>query len=213
VVFSRFLDAGNGQWGRAMQQDLTDATNYLIANKIAIPDKVAIMGGSYGGYATLAGLTMTPDLYACGFDLVGPSSLVTMINGFPAYWKFLLSNLIRRIGADPSTPEGVKFLNSISPLYYADRIRKPILIGQGLNDPRVNVNESQQIVDALKKLKTPYTYVLFPDEGHGLSRPENLVLMAAESEHFFAKCLGSRWEPMSDEDRKKSAAVIERFPA
>jgi len=203
-----FVKAGDLQWGRAMHDDLIDATDWAIASGITTPDKVAIMGGSYGGYATLAGVTMTPDKFACGVDIVGPSNLETLLKTIPPYWAAIRTQFYKRMG-DPNTPEGTALLKERSPLYYADKISKPLLIGQGANDPRVNVAESEQIVSAMKTRSIPVTYVVFPDEGHGFARPANNLAFFGITEQFLGKCLGGRAEPLGDDVRQSSAKVEE----
>jgi dipeptidyl aminopeptidase/acylaminoacyl peptidase len=188
------LAAGNLQWGLKMHDDLIDAVDWAVMRKVTTPDKVAIMGGSYGGYAVLAGLAFTPDKFACGVDIVGPSNLNTLLNSVPAYWEAGRNQMYRRMG-NPNTPEGQALLKAASPLFKADQIRKPLLIGQGANDPRVNKAESDQIVEAMKARGIPVTYVLFPDEGHGFARPQNNLAFYATAEHFLEKCLGGRAEP------------------
>ena len=190
-----FLNAGDLQWGRQMHDDLLDAVAWARAQKIALPDKVAIMGGSYGGYATLAGLTMTPTEFACGVDIVGPSNLITLLESIPPYWVSFRQQFYTRMG-DPNTEEGLALLKERSPLTYADRIVRPLLIGQGQNDPRVNVAESDQIVQAMQAKQIPVTYVLDPDEGHGFARPPNRMSFNAVTEEFLGKCLGGRVEPV-----------------
>jgi dipeptidyl aminopeptidase/acylaminoacyl peptidase len=191
----RFVQAGDRQWGRKMHDDLLDAVDWAVKRGVTTKDKVAIMGGSYGGYATLAGLTMTPDTFACGVDIVGPSNLFTLLKTIPAYWEAGKQQMYRRMG-DPGTPEGQALLKERSPLTYADAIRRPLLIGQGANDPRVNVAESDQIVAAMKARNIPVTYVVFPDEGHGFARPVNNIAFNAVAENFLAQCLGGRAEPV-----------------
>lgn len=192
----KFSNAGNGEWGSKMQNDLTDAVYWAINNNVSDPDKIGIVGNSYGGYAVLAGLTFTPDLYACGVDIVGPSNLVTLMKAVPPYWKPVYNQLIRKVGADPYTPEGQAFLKSRSPLFYANRIKKPLLIAQGANDPKVKQIESDQIVEALANHSIPVTYLVFPNEGHGFNRFENRLAFYAISEKFLAECLGGRAEPI-----------------
>jgi dipeptidyl aminopeptidase/acylaminoacyl peptidase len=203
-----FVKAGDLQWGRAMHDDLIDATDWAIANGVTSPDKVAIMGGSYGGYATLAGVTMTPDKFACGVDIVGPSNLETLLKTIPPYWTAIRTQFYKRMG-DPNTAEGLALLKERSPLYYADKITKPLLIGQGANDPRVNVAESEQIVDAMKSRSIPVTYVVFPDEGHGFARPANNLAFFGITEQFLGKCLGGRAEALGHDVRQSSAKVEE----
>jgi dipeptidyl aminopeptidase/acylaminoacyl peptidase len=186
--------AGNLQWGLKMHDDLIDAVDWAVKKGVTSRDKVAIMGGSYGGYATLAGMTFTPDRFACGVDIVGPSNLNTLLEAIPAYWTSGREQMYRRMG-DPRTPAGQAVLKAASPLFKADAISKPLLIGQGANDPRVNQREAGQIVAAMKAKSIPVTYILFPDEGHGFARPENNIAFYAISEQFLAKCLGGRAEP------------------
>jgi dipeptidyl aminopeptidase/acylaminoacyl peptidase len=202
----KFISAGDLQWGKKMQDDLGDAVDWAVASGVTTPDKVAIMGGSYGGYAVLAGLAFTPDKYACGVDIVGPSNLGTLLGTIPPYWEALKAQFYKRMG-DPNTPEGKAYQREVSPLYSADKIRRPLLIGQGANDPRVNVAESQQIVDALKAKSIPVTYVVFPDEGHGFARPQNNIAFNAVAENFLAKCLGGRAEPIGPALKASSAQV------
>jgi dipeptidyl aminopeptidase/acylaminoacyl peptidase len=190
----RFVNAGDRQWGAKMHEDLADAVEWAARANVADRARVGVMGGSYGGYATLAGLTFTPDLFACGVDIVGPSNLVTLLETIPPYWAPMVERFARRVG-DHRTPEGKRFLTERSPLTYADRIKKPLLIGQGANDPRVKQAESDQIVRAMNEKGTPVTYVLYPDEGHGFARPENRQSFNAVAEAFFAQCLGGVYEP------------------
>ncbi len=203
----KFISAGDLQWGRKMHDDLIDAAGWAVRQGVTTKDKVAIMGGSYGGYATLAGLTFTPDAFACGVDIVGPSNLETLLKTIPPYWQTgAKMDFYNRMG-DPTTPQGLAMLKERSPLYKADQIRKPLLIGQGANDPRVNVAESEQIVNAMKAKNIPVTYVVFPDEGHGFARPANNIAFNAVAENFLAKCLGGRAEPIGDTLAKSSAQV------
>ena len=178
-----------------MHDDLIDAVNWAVDQGIADKDKVAIMGGSYGGYATLAGLTYTPEVFCCGVDIVGPSNLETLLETIPPYWKAFYEQLARRVG-DPRTPEGLQKLKDCSPLHRADKITKPLLIGQGANDPRVKQAEADQIVDAMKAKGLPVTYIVYPDEGHGWARPENRLSFNAVTEAFLAANLGGRAEPV-----------------
>jgi len=167
-----FINAGNLEWAGKMHDDLIDAVNWAVEAGVADKNKVAIMGGSYGGYATLVGLTFTPEVFACGVDIVGPSNLRTLLETIPPYWKPQLELFATRVG-DPRTEEGKQLLEERSPLTYVDRISKPLLIGQGANDPRVKQTESDQIVKAMQEKNIPVTYVLYSDEGHGFARPEN----------------------------------------
>jgi dipeptidyl aminopeptidase/acylaminoacyl peptidase len=202
----KFVSAGDLQWGKKMQDDLNDAVDWAVRRGVTTPDKVAIMGGSYGGYAVLAGLAFTPDKFACGVDIVGPSNLTTLLGTIPPYWEALKAQFHKRMG-DPNTPEGKALHREVSPLFHAEKIRRPLLIGQGANDPRVNVNESQQIVDAMKAKNIPVTYVVFPDEGHGFARPQNNIAFNAVAENFLAKCLGGRAEPIGDALKPSTAQV------
>jgi dipeptidyl aminopeptidase/acylaminoacyl peptidase len=202
----KFLAAGNMEWGKKMHDDLLDAVDWAVAQGVTTKDKVAIMGGSYGGYATLAGLAFTPDTFACGVDIVGPSNLHTLLGSIPAYWEAGKQQMYRRMG-DPNTAEGQAVLKERSPLFAADRIKKPLLIGQGANDPRVNVRESDQIVDAMKAKNIPVTYVVFPDEGHGFARPVNNIAFNAVTENFLAPCLGGRAEPIGDALQGSTAEI------
>jgi len=202
-----FISAGNLQWGKKMHDDLIDSVDWAIANGVTTPDKVAIMGGSYGGYATLAGLTMTPDKFACGVDIVGPSNLFTLLGTIPAYWESFKQQFYQRMG-NPTTEDGRALLKAASPLTYADKIKKPLLIGQGANDPRVNKAESDQIVDSMKAKNIPVTYVLFPDEGHGFARPQNNIAFNAVAENFLQTCLGGRSEPIGDALKGSTIQVL-----
>ena len=191
----KFLHLGDLQWGGTMQDDLTDAVKWAIQQGIADPKRVAIMGGSYGGYATLAGVTFTPDLYACGVDIVGPSNLRTLIQSIPPYWSTLRKTFDIRMG---DVERDSVFNQKISPLFHVDRIRVPLLIGQGLNDPRVNVRESDQIVDAMRAKKLEVQYAVYTDEGHGFARPENRMDFSGRAEDFLAKYIGGRSEPWKE---------------
>lgn len=201
-----FINAGNLEWGAKMHDDLIDAVDWAVAQGIAQKDKVAIMGGSYGGYATLAGLTFTPEVFACGVDIVGPSNLETLLATIPPYWAPMVKQFHERMG-NPNTPEGLQLLKDRSPLYKADKIVRPLLIGQGANDPRVKQSESDQIVAAMEKHKIPVTYVVFPDEGHGFARPENNIAFTAITEAFLATELGGRAEPLGGDVEKSTAQI------
>lgn len=201
-----FTNAGDGEWGRKMHDDLIDAVNWAIAQGVTTADKVAIMGGSYGGYAALAGLTFTPETFACGVDIVGPSNLNTLLATVPPYWASFYEQLTKRMG-DPRTEEGRAWLTERSPLTHAEKIVRPLLIGQGANDPRVKQAESDQIVQAMQAKGIPVTYVLFPDEGHGFHRPENNKAFSAITENFLAKCLGGRAQPIGEDLAGSSTTV------
>jgi dipeptidyl aminopeptidase/acylaminoacyl peptidase len=202
----QFVNAADKQWAAKMHDDLLDAIGWAVTKKIADKDKVAIYGGSYGGYATLVGLTFTPDTFACGVDIVGPSNLVTLLQSIPPYWESEVEQFTRRIG-DHRTEEGKKYLLSISPLSRVERIKKPLLIGQGANDPRVKQAESDQIVKAMQAKNIPVTYVLYPDEGHGFARPENWKSFNAIAEVFLAQCLGGPYEPIGADFKGSSLTV------
>ncbi|MBN3946145.1 MAG: S9 family peptidase [Nostoc sp. NMS7] len=190
-----FLNAGNREWAGTMHDDLIDSVNWLVEQGISDPQKIAIMGGSYGGYATLVGLTFTPEIFAAGVDIVGPSNLITLIETIPPYWEPLKAMLYHRVGNLETESE---FLKSRSPLFFADQIQKPLLIGQGANDPRVKQSESDQIVNAMQQAGLPVQYALYTDEGHGFARPENRLHFFAIAEEFLAKYLGGRFEPLAD---------------
>jgi dipeptidyl aminopeptidase/acylaminoacyl peptidase len=188
-----FLNASTEQWGvGAMQHDLTDGVRWAVAEGIADPKRVAIMGGSYGGYATLAGIAFTPDLYACAVDIVGPSNVATLFESMPPYWKVRKVRWRLRVGDVEGDAE---FNRRISPLFHADAIRAPLLIGHGANDPRVKLSESEAIAAALRERNLPVTLVVYPDEGHGFVRPENNLDFVGRVEEFLARYLGARAEP------------------
>lgn len=201
-----FLNAGNMEWAAAMHNDLIDAVNWAVAQGIADVDQVAIYGASYGGYAALVGLTFTPEVFACSIDVVGPSNLVTLIESIPPYWEPMKALFTTRVG-DPATEEGRAFLLSRSPITHVERIERPLLIGQGANDPRVKQAESDQIVAAMQEKEIPVTYVLYPDEGHGFARPENRLSFYAVTEAFLAQHLGGRFEEVGDDFQGSSITV------
>lgn len=190
-----FLNAGNREWGAKMHDDLIDGVNWLVSEGIADRHKIAIMGASYGGYATLVGLTFTPEVFACGVDIVGISNLITFMQSVPPYWAPMMAMLNHRVGNLETEKE---FLKSRSPLFFVDRIQKPLLVGQGANDPRVKQAESEQIVNAMRKVGKPVEYVLYTDEGHGFVRPENNLHFYGVVEEFLAKHLGGRFEPREE---------------
>jgi dipeptidyl aminopeptidase/acylaminoacyl peptidase len=202
-----FVNAGDKEWGRKMDDDLLDAVAWAIREKIADPSRIAIMGGSYGGYATLAALTRNPDTYACGVDLVGPSELERLINTIPPYWAAGRAKLLKAIG-NPDTEEGRALLKERSPLYQADRIKKPLLIVQGENDPRVKREQSDRIVETMKSKGIPVTYLLYRGEGHGFAEPENNISFAAIAESFLGKCLGGRIAPITSADLNGASVEI-----
>ena len=201
-----FINAADLEWAGAMHNDLLDAVDWAVEQGIADPDRVAIMGGSYGGYATLVGLTFTPERFAAGVDIVGPSNLVTLLRSIPPYWQSFRDTFRARVG-DIDTPEGRIFLRSRSPLTHVDEIVRPLLIGQGANDPRVKEAESQQIVEAMEERGIPVTYVRYPDEGHGFARPENRLSFFAVTEIFLAQHLGGVYEEIGDDFEGSSIEV------
>jgi len=201
-----FVNAADGEWAGKMHDDLVDAVKWAQAEKIA--SKTAIMGGSYGGYSTLVGLTFTPEQFACGVDIVGPSNLITLLENIPPYWAPMYPMLTQRVG-DPKTPEGRKLLAARSPLTHASKIVRPLLIGQGANDPRVKQQESDQIVQSMKDSGIPVTYVLYPDEGHGFARPNNNLSFFAITDIFLAQCLGGSYQPIGEDFKGSSVTVPE----
>lgn len=203
-----FISAGDHEWGRKMHDDLLDAVDDAVAKGLTTRDAVAIMGGSYGGYATLVGLTMTPKVFRCGVDIVGPSNLFTLLETIPPYWVAVFEQFAQRMG-DPRTEEGRALLKERSPLTYVEAIEAPLLIGQGANDPRVNQRESDQIVAAMKEKGIPVTYILYPDEGHGFHRPENNLSFNAVAEGFLAKIMGGVAEPIGADLKGASIQALE----
>jgi dipeptidyl aminopeptidase/acylaminoacyl peptidase len=191
----KFINSGDREWAGKMHDDLLDAVNWITKEGVADPKKIAIMGGSYGGYATLVGLTFSPDVFAAGVDIVGPSNLVSLLKTIPPYWGPMKAMFAKRVG-DPEKDEA--FLKSRSPLFKVDQIKAPLLIGQGANDPRVKQAESDQIVKAMRDAKKDVEYVVYKDEGHGFARPENRLHFYAIAEQFLAKHLGGRAEPLGE---------------
>lgn len=191
----QFVNISNREWAGTMHDDLIDAVNWLVDQGITDRDRIAIMGGSYGGYATLVGLTFTPDVFAAGVDIVGPSNLVTLLQTIPPYWAPMKAMFQKRVG-DLETEED--FLKSRSPLFFVERIQKPLLIGQGANDPRVKQAESEQIFEAMQSAGKPVEYIVYADEGHGFARPENRLHFYAHAEEFLAKYLGGRAEALTE---------------
>jgi dipeptidyl aminopeptidase/acylaminoacyl peptidase len=185
----KFWELSFKQWGKTMQDDITDGVKWLIKQGIADPKRVAIYGGSYGGYATLAGLTFTPDLYCCGVDYVGVSNLFTFMNTIPPYWKPYLDMFHEMVG-DPKKDS--LLLAEASPVLHADQIKAPLFIAQGAHDPRVNKNESDQMVEALRKRGVEVEYMVKENEGHGFHNEENRFDFYGHMEKFLAKHLGGR---------------------
>jgi dipeptidyl aminopeptidase/acylaminoacyl peptidase len=192
-----YLNAGDREWGGKMHDDLIDGKNWAVKQGYADPKQVCIMGWSFGGYATLVGLTFTPDEFVCGIDGVGISNLITDLTNLPTYWEPIKGLFKKRVG-DVETEQ--EFLKSRSPLFKADQIKAPLLIAHGANDPRVKQAESDQIVEAMRKNGKPVEYIVFPDEGHGFARPENRMKFYAAAEAFLAKYLGGRAEPPSEKE-------------
>jgi len=206
-------NAGDREWGGAMQDDLSDAVAWAVAEGIADPQRVAIYGGSYGGYATLAGLTFTPELYAAGISIVGPSNMETFLATIPPYWESMRSRWDQRVARLPRNSDGpqagqpkpepewdaaeraeVEFMRSRSPLHHVDNVRAPLLVAQGANDPRVVRAESDQFVAALRDKGLRVEYVVYDNEGHGFSRPENALDFCRRAEKFLSEVLGGRYE-------------------
>jgi dipeptidyl aminopeptidase/acylaminoacyl peptidase len=186
------MNAANGRIGTLTDDDITDAAQWAIREGIADSKRVAIMGASFGGYSTLRALTLHPDLYACGVDVVGPSDLATLMNSIPDYWKPVKKRWLRRIG---DVTNDAALNQSLSPLYHADKIRVPLLIGHGANDPRVKITQSEKIVETIRGNGGKVTYVVYSDEGHGFGRPENIMDFDGRTEEFLHSCLGGRFEP------------------
>ena len=203
----KFINAGNNQWGEKMQDDITWGVKHLVSQGIADPKRVGILGGSYGGYAALAGVAFTPDVYAAGVSIVGPSNLNTLLESIPPYWEAGRKMFHMRMG-DPTTAEGKKQLERQSPLFSAQKIKTPLLVVQGANDPRVKKAESDQIVIALRDRNFPVEYIVAPDEGHGFARPVNNMAMFAAIEKFLSKHLEGRFqESMTPEVSKRLAEI------
>ncbi len=203
----KFLNAGNNQWGEKMQDDITWGVKYLVEQGIADPKRVGIMGGSYGGYATLAGVAYTPDTYAAAVAIVAPSNLKTLLESIPPYWEAGRTVFYTRMG-NPNTPEGLAQMKRQSPLYSADKIKTPLMVVQGANDPRVNKREADQIVIALRDRNYPVEYLVAPDEGHGFARPVNNMAMVTAAEKFFAKHLGGRYQETATPEVAKRLTEI-----
>ncbi|KAK6051742.1 peptidase, S9A/B/C family, catalytic domain protein [Cooperia oncophora] len=204
----RLTNAGNGEWGRKMHFDILDSVEFAVAKGITNKSQVAIMGGSYGGYETLVALSFTPDEFACGVDIVGPSNLVSLLEAVPPYWRGFHKDLVRMMGGDIDNEAGRQSLTARSPLFFADRVKKPLMILQGANDPRVKQQESDQFVAALKKNHIPVSYVLYPDEGHGFRKANNRLAQCGFIEKFLHMCLGGRYEPYKQGQYNSSAILM-----
>lgn len=202
-----FVNAGNLEWGGKIIEDQQDAVNWAVLSGIADPARLAVLGGSFGGYSVLAGLTFTPKLFCCGIDLVGVSNILTWMESIPDYWKPLAQLIYTRVG-DPRTDEGRELLEKHSPINYADRICRPLLVGQGANDPRVKPAESEQIVNAMQANGIPVIYALYPDEGHGFARPQNRKSFFAMVEAFLAKYIGGRHESSGNDFDGSSVQLV-----
>lgn len=183
-----FWEASFKQWGLTMQDDVSDGVQWLINQGIADPERIAIYGGSYGGYCTLAGITFTPDLYACAIDYVGVSNLFTFMETIPPYWEIYLKMLHEMVG-DPNDPTDKARMQATSPVFHVDKIKAPLLIAQGAKDPRVNQDESDQVVAALKEKGVDVEYILKENEGHGFYNQENRFEFYGRMEAFLAKHL------------------------
>jgi acylaminoacyl-peptidase len=193
-----FVKAGDKEHAAKMHDDLLDAVDWAIKEGVALHDKIAVMGWSYGGYASFVAATFTPEVFCCAVPVVGITDLATLLENVPPYWADIMDQFYRRY-ADPRTEEGRAFLRSRSPLYKADQIKKPMLIAHGANDVRCTLAQSDQIVGAMQRLRLPATYVVFPDEGHGFARPENNIAFHAVAEAFLAQHLGGRAEPVGED--------------
>jgi len=203
----KFLHAGDRQWGKTMHDDLLDGVAWAVKEGYADARRVAVFGGSYGGYSALAGAAFTPDTFRCAVDIVGPSNLFTLLKTIPPYWATMRALFDTRVG-NPEDPKDVELLKQASPLFSADKIKIPMLIGQGANDPRVKPAESEQIVAAIEKNGGRVTYVLYSDEGHGFQRPENRMDFNARAEEFLAAELGGRAEKLAGERVAGSTAQV-----
>src|ERR1700735_4332430 len=203
----KYLHAGDREWGLTMQSDLTDGVKWVVDQGVADPKRVAIFGGSYGGYAAPAGGAFTPTLYRCAVDECGPSNLFTLLASLPPYWEVMRSIFFTRVG-NPDDPKDKELLTAASPLFSADKIKIPMLVGQGANDPRVKQAEAEQIVDAIEKHRGRAVYALYPDEGHGFGGPKNRLDFTAQMKKSLADTLGGRYEPMKGDRIPGSTAKL-----
>ena len=215
-----FVNAGNGQWGKKAHEDILDAVSWCINSKIAEPGKIAVFGGSYGGYEALASLTFSPDEFACAISVCGPSNLKTVLDSVPFYWEFPSAPLsdkmvrftknafIKSMGGVPNEVSGISYLQSCSPLNYVDNIQKPLLLVHGGNDPIVRVTESDQIFAKMEQKQLPVLYLSFPDEGHGIRKHNNSMCYLAHVEWFLAQFLGGNYEPIIKEELLSSSVII-----
>ncbi|MEO8702455.1 MAG: S9 family peptidase [Kofleriaceae bacterium] len=207
-----FVNAADKQWAKTMHDDLIDAVDWATKAGVAPKAKICIGGGSYGGYATLVGVAMTPDVFACGVDIVGPSNINTLLASIPPYWAPLVNRMKKRVG-DWDKPDDKAMLDAASPLTHAAKIKRPLLIGQGANDPRVKQAEAEQIVSAMKAHQLPVTYAVFPDEGHGFARPENNIAFAGVMEAFLSAHLGGTYLPLTKAELEASSMQIKEGKA
>jgi dipeptidyl aminopeptidase/acylaminoacyl peptidase len=204
-----FLNAAVREWAGAMHDDLVDGVRWAVEQRIADPDRVGIFGTSYGGYAALVGLTFTPQVFACGVDYAGPSSLLTLLESFPPYWRpFLEGTFYRHVG-DPAKPDDREELRRRSPLFYVDQIDDPLLIIHGANDPRVKKREADQLAIALRDKSVEVQYLLADDEGHGFAKVENRLAAYRAIEQFFGECLGGRVQPQAEARLERHLAELE----
>lgn len=216
-----FVNAGNRQWGKKAHEDIIDAVQLCVDAHIADKDKLAILGVSYGGYEALASLTFTPDFFACAVAVCAPANLKAVLKKCPFYWEFPASTLsdknifftrnafFKSIGGDPDNEKDIPHLESCSPLNYVDKIKKPLLLIHGGNDPIIVVSESDHIFAKMKEKGLPAMYIFFPDEGHGVARLNNEICCLGYSEWLFAKILGGRCEPISKSEVERSSATIQ----
>jgi dipeptidyl aminopeptidase/acylaminoacyl peptidase len=204
----KFRNAAMKQFAGKMHDDLLDGVDWAVSQGWVDARKVAIMGGSYGGYATLVGMTFTPDTFACGVDIVGPSNLVTLVESFPPYWEPYLGDSWYPFVGNPKNPAEKADMEARSPIFKVGAIKKPLLIGQGANDPRVTQRESEQIVAAMEARGLPVTYVVYSDEGHGFARPENRIDFNARAEAFLGSCLGGRVEPLPEGGKVAGSTAV-----
>jgi len=203
-----FVNAAKKEFSGRMHDDLIDAVQWAVDAGIASQNRIAIMGGSYGGYATLVGVTFTPDTFACGVDIVGPSNLITLIESFPAYWRPSLEGNWYAFVGDPADESARADMYNRSPISRVGDIKVPLLIGQGQNDPRVTKAESDQIVAAMDDRNLPVTYLNYPDEGHGFARPENRMSFFSVTEAFLSNCLGGRYQPIGADFEGSSIQIL-----
>ncbi|MFO1186249.1 MAG: prolyl oligopeptidase family serine peptidase [Alphaproteobacteria bacterium] len=203
-----FLNAANGEWGGAMQNDITDAVAWAVSQGIADPKKVAIFGSGYGGYAAIAGLAFTPGTYACGVAFGGPTNLVNLLEKMPPYWTAMRDIFLKRVG-DPAMPDGRARLMEASPAAHVDAIGRPLLMAQGANDPVTSEADTREFVRTLKERGAPITFVRYPDESGGLSRQANMLSFHAVTEAFLGKCLGGRVEPFGSDLTNSSLEIVE----